>query len=169
VLGAIDQIGHVTGDLDAAVAMWTSHLGVGPWTVYRNVRLTGDYRGSPAEVTIDVALAYQGGIQIELIEPTSSAPSPYRDSAGALREGVHHIAWVVDNLAAAMDDFARRGLSPVFRAGNPASEVAYFEPAPGVVWELIEGKGMRAMIAAGLAAAEAWDGSNPVTEIDLRG
>jgi hypothetical protein len=169
VLGAIDQIGHVTGDLDAAVAMWTARLGVGPWTVFRNVKLTGDNRGLPADVTIDVALGYRGGVQIELIEPTSSAPSPYRDSAGALREGVHHLGWVVDDLEAAIGDFARRGLTPVFRARNAASEVAYFEPSPGVTWELIAGEGMRSMIDAGIAAAARWDGSDPVTEIDLAG
>ncbi|MXO74336.1 VOC family protein [Altererythrobacter aerius] len=166
-MGAIDQIGHVTADLDAAVAMWTSHLGVGPWTVYRNVRLTGDYRGLPADVTIDVALGYRGTVQIELIQPTSDAPSPYRDDDGTLREGVHHLAWVVEDFDTAVALLGAHGLAPVFKAGNSASQVAYFEPAPGVVWELIAGEGMRAMMDAGMAAAAGWDGRDPVTEIDL--
>jgi hypothetical protein len=32
---------------------------------------------------------------------------------------------------------------------------------------LIEGANMRGMIAAGIAATAAWDGSNPIAEIDL--
>ena len=165
--GPIDQLGYVTADLDRAVALWTDKLGVGPWTVFRNVRLTGSYRGAPAEVGIDVALSYRGAVQIELIEPTDDAPSPYRDEACDLRLGAHHVAWVVDDLEAEVARCAGQGLTPTFRAGNAASQVAYFEPEPGVIWELIEGAGMRAMIAAGAAAAAAWDGSDPVTEIDL--
>ena len=165
--GPIDQLGYVTADLDRAIALWTDKLGVGPWTVFRNVRLTGTYRGAPAEVGIDVALSYRGGVQIELIEPTDGAASSYRDEAGALRLGAHHVAWVIDDLDAEVARCAGLGLSPTFRAGNAASQVAYFEPEPGVIWELIEGAGMRTMIDAGVVAAAAWDGSNPVTEIDL--
>lgn len=165
--GPFDQLGYVTADIDRAVALWTAKLGVGPWTVFRNVRLTGTYRGAPAEVGIDVALAYRGTVQIELIEPADDAPSPYRDAAGALRLGAHHVAWVVADLEAEIVRCARQGLAPIFRAGNAASQVAYFEPEPGVILELIEGAGMRTMIDAGIATAAAWDGSNPVTEIDL--
>ena len=165
--GPIDQLGYVTADLDRAVALWRDKLGVGPWTVFRNVRLTGTYRGTRAEVGIDVALSYRGSLQIELIQPTDEAPSPYRDEGGALRLGSHHVAWLVDDLDAEVTRCAGQGLQPIFQAGNAASRVAYFEPEPGVIWELIEGTGMRAMIDAGIAAAADWDGSDPVTEIDL--
>lgn len=92
-LGPIDQIGYVTADLDRAVERWTRQLGVGPWTVFRNVVLDGEYRGAPTRVSIDVALSYQGAVQIEFIEPTSDAPSPYRGPDGAVLEGIHHVAW----------------------------------------------------------------------------
>ena len=167
MLRAIDQIGYVTPDLDAAVASWREALGVGPWTIFRNVRLEGVYRGVATTVGIDVALGYRGGVQIELIEPTDNAPSPYRSDDGRVLEGVHHVAWLVDDLDAEAARFARAGLAPLFRAGNAASEVAYFSPTPGVIWEAIAGTGMRAMIDAGIAAAAAWDGNDPVTEIDL--
>lgn len=165
--GPIDQIGHVTADLDRAVDLWAGQAGVGPWTVYRNVVLTGTYCGAAVEVGIDVALAFRGTVQIELIAPATEAPSPYRDDAGRLREGVHHVAWVVEDLEAELASCAARGLAPVFRAGNPATQVAYFEPAPGVIWELIAGAGMRGLFDAGIAAAAQWDGTNAVTEIDF--
>ena len=51
-LGPIDQIGYLTVDLDAAVARWTRQLGVGPWTLFRNVALNGEYREQPTRVTL---------------------------------------------------------------------------------------------------------------------
>lgn len=168
-LGPIDQIGYVTADLDRAVERWTRQLGVGPWTVFRNVVLDGEYRGAPTRVSIDVALSYQGAVQIELIEPTSDAPSPYRGPDGAVLEGIHHVAWVIDDLDCELARFADLGLTPAFTAQNPATRVAYLAPEgeAGVYYELIEGAGMRSMIDQGVAAAAHWDGTSPVTEIDL--
>ena len=168
-LGPIDQIGYLTVDLDAAVARWTRQLGVGPWTLFRNVALNGKYREQPTRVTIDVALSYQGAVQIELIQPTNEAPSPYRGSDGAVLQGIHHVAWVVDDIDRELARFAEVGLTPAFTASNPATRVAYLAPegGAGVYYELIEGTGMRAMIDEGAAGAARWDGSTPVIEIDL--
>ena len=167
--GAIDQIGYLVEDLDEAVARWTERTGIGPWTIFRNVRLDGTYRGEPTTVTMEVALGYQGDLQIELIATPGDTPSPYRDSNGQRLIGIHHIAWIVDNLDDAVADAKRRGLVPVFAARNPASNVAYLESPgeDGILYELIEGAQMRQMISAGIIATKTWDGSNPVTEIDL--
>ncbi|SFR91455.1 VOC family protein [Sphingomonas jatrophae] len=165
MFGPIDQIGHVVEDLDAAVAARLA-LGIGPWTVFRGTTLHGRHRGEETIVTIDVALGYQGSVQVELIQEMTGTPSPY---AGA--RGPHHLAWLVDDLDAAVAQASARGLVPVFEAGNAAVRVAYLEhPAdPGSYYELIEGEGMRAMVDAGIVAAATWDGSDPIHEIDMRG
>lgn len=67
-LGDIRQLGYVVADLDASIAAWSNQLGVGPWTVIRNVTLNCTYRGQPSEPLIDVALSYRGAMQIELIQ-----------------------------------------------------------------------------------------------------
>lgn len=169
--GPIDQIGHLVDDLDASIDRWIRLMGVGPWTVFRNVSLNGQYRGAAGIVTMDVGLAYQGDVQIELIKITNATPSPYRDDAGRPILGIHHVAWVVDDLDATVARAVADGLKPVFEASNPASRVAYLEAPgePGVLFEFIAGEGMRAMIDAGIAATRAWDGSNPVTVIDAAG
>ena len=41
MLGPIDQIGYVVADLDRSIARWRKRHDVGPWTVFRNVRLDG--------------------------------------------------------------------------------------------------------------------------------
>jgi len=167
--GTVDQIGYLVENLDASVQSWINGFGVGPWTVFRNVTLEGWYCGQPTSVTIDVALSYQGDIQIELIQATNAAPSPYRNDAGAAILGVHHIAWVVDDLDAAVARAEAGGMTVAFRAGNPATQVAYMmvPGQPGILFEFIHGEGMRAMIDAGIAAARVWDGRDPVQVIDF--
>lgn len=170
--GPISQIAWLTEDLDRAIDQWRLLAGVGPWTVYRNVTLDGLYRGATAAIRIDVGLAYQGETQIELIAPQGAGPSPYHDADGDVRVGMHHVAWLVDDVATAARDAAAAGLVPVFSAesGGGATRVAYLEAPnePAILIELIEATPMiREGFTAGIAAALYWDGSNPVTTIDL--
>lgn len=166
---AIDQLGFVTNDLAHAVQSWTDRFGVGPWTVYRNVKMQGEYKGQPTTVVINVALGYRGTEQIEFIEVASQTPSPYQNEDGTPLAGLHHVAWIVEDLDAAASELEAKGLVPVFKAHNPAVRVVYFADVkePGVLFELIQGETSRADHDAGIALARDWDGSNPVTEIDL--
>ncbi|WP_156839610.1 VOC family protein [Novosphingobium aquimarinum] len=166
---AIDQIGFLVDDLDAAIARWIRQFGVGPWTVFRNVVLDGHYRGAPTRVGMDVALGYQGDMQIELIAVTDEAASPYRAADGRRLRGLHHIAHIVDDLDLAVRDAQARGLVVVFTASNPSTRVAYLSTPdePETLFEFIQGEGMREMWEAGVAEARAWDGQEPVRTIDL--
>jgi methylmalonyl-CoA/ethylmalonyl-CoA epimerase len=168
LFGPIVQIGYVVGDLDAAVAARIAGLGLGPWTIFRGSELNGHYRGEATTVTMDVALGYQDGMQIELIQQRGVDGSPYVGANGP-KIGVHHIAWLVEDLDVALAAAKERGMLPVFTAGNAAVRVAYLSAAgePDVLYELIEGADMRGMIDAGIAATAAWDGSNPIIEIDM--
>ncbi|SNS61115.1 Catechol 2,3-dioxygenase [Sphingomonas laterariae] len=167
--GPIDQIGYLVDDLDASIARWIDLMGVGPWTVFRNVSLNGSYRGQAGTVTMDVGLAYQGDVQIELIKITNETPSPYRDAAGQPILGVHHVAWVVDDLEAVVARAKADGLKVAFEATNPGTRVVYMEAdgEPGVLFEFIESPATRDMINSGIVATRNWDGSNPVHVIDF--
>ncbi|WP_380872829.1 glyoxalase [Sphingomonas sp. DBB INV C78] len=167
--GPIDQIGYLVDDLDASIQRWIDMMGVGPWTVFRNVSLNGSYRGQAGVVGMDVGLAYQGDVQIELIKITNETPSPYRDAAGKPILGVHHVAWVVDDLDAAVERATADGLKVAFAASSPGTHVAYMEAdgEPGVLFEFIESPATRDMIGAGIIATKNWDGTNPVHVIDF--
>jgi methylmalonyl-CoA/ethylmalonyl-CoA epimerase len=167
--GPITQIGLVVDDLDASIRRWIDTMGVGPWTVFRNVTLNGHYRGQDTVVTMDVGLSYQGETQVELIQPTNGASSPYRDDAGRPLAGLHHLAWIVDDLDLVLARASADGLKLVFRAENPGTRVAYLQ-APGeegLLFEYIESPATRELIAAGIAATRNWDGANPIHEIDF--
>lgn len=166
---AVDQLGFVTDNLDHSVKLWTEAFGVGPWQIYRNVQLDGQYLGEATTVTIDVALGYRGTEQIEFIQVTSSTPSPYQDANGKALNGLHHLAWIVDDLASEAAALQKQGLKPVFTAANAAVDVIYLaDPqSPGVLYELISGAGSRQQHDDGQDAARLWDGTNLITEIDF--
>ncbi|CCA90293.1 glyoxalase/bleomycin resistance protein/dioxygenase superfamily protein (plasmid) [Novosphingobium sp. PP1Y] len=164
---AIDQVAWIVDDLDAAIVRRLHADGTGPWTVFRNVEMAGTYLGRETKVTMDVGLAYAGDLQLELIAPTNSAPSPYRGKDGKARIGLHHVAYVVEQLEEAVAEARAAGLDPVFEAANAAVRVAYLQhPAePGALTELIEGEGMRALMKQGIAEAANWGGTDPIREI----
>lgn len=167
--GPIDQIGIIVDDIDQALQSWMGNLGIGPWTLFRGAGVSGHCRGEPTDVTFDVAMGYQGQVQIELMQITNHAPSPYRGGDGKLLLGMHHIAWVVEDLDAAMATASDGGMKLVFRAGNPGTEVAYFEmdEQPGMMFEFIQSQITRELMDSGIAATRTWDGSDPITVIDF--
>ncbi|MDE2618588.1 MAG: VOC family protein [Sphingomonadales bacterium] len=167
--GPLYQIGHVVGDLDAAIAARLRTARLGPWLVFRNVVLEGTCRGTPTRVTIDVGLAWRGEVQIELIAVKSTTPSPYQRADGTPLAGLHHLAWLAEDLDATVAEAEARGLVEVFRAASPGTRVSYLEdPAePGLLYEFIESPATVAMTGPAIAEAAAWDGRDPVREIRL--
>ena len=76
------QSAWVVDDLDAAVDAWLK-VGIGPFFF---VEYTPDlfedstYRGTPSPISMKIALAQAGDMQIELIEPTGEQANIYRDT-----------------------------------------------------------------------------------------
>ncbi|MBS0378915.1 MAG: VOC family protein [Proteobacteria bacterium] len=170
--GPIRQVAWIVADLERSVAHWLRISGVGPWTCFRNVAMQGRLRGEAVTVRMHVALGYQDGMEIELIQDLGAGPSPYRDASGAPLIGMHHVGWFADDVPAEVARGVARGLRVCFEAANPVTRVAYLEdPAePGVLLEFIEMNAvMREGLNARLAAARAWRGADPVQVIDLGG
>lgn len=102
ILGPATQLGFVVRDIEAAMRHWIDVFGVGPFIfmergVSQPVGITY-HRGEPVQVELRVAFAYMGDVQIELIEQTNDASSPYTDFLKAGREGLQHLGfWVHDH------------------------------------------------------------------------
>ena len=170
--GPICQIAWVVDNLEASVANWLRISGVGPWTCFRNVAMRGRLRGEAVTVRMHVALGYQDGMEIELIEPVGPGASPYRATSGAPLIGMHHVAWFCEDVAADVVRAQARGMSACFEAANEVTRVAYVEDPrePKLLLEFIEMNAvMRAGFEARLAAARAWQGSDPIQVVDLGG
>src|SRR5436190_7267818 len=97
MLEAIDHIGFAVRDIDESIAFYSAMLGVTDW---ERIALPKRF--------MDVAAARVGDVLLELIAPTSDAASV----AKYLRErgpGMHHIAYRVDDIAAALAQLKARG------------------------------------------------------------
>jgi len=94
-LTAIDQVGLVYRDLDAAIALYEPLFG--PFEVFRYGEMEWEYHGALETSEIHLALANSGDIEIELIQWVSGK-TPHKDFLDQGREGLHHLRYPVDNM-----------------------------------------------------------------------
>lgn len=170
--GPIVQIGYLTADIEAAMAAWVERSGVGPFTWYQHVRLDAVHQGEPTSIELEVAIAYRGDVQVELIQQTNGAASPYRDFFDRDQMGMHHLAYGTRDMTASLDAARADGLEVVCTIDSAMGRYAYFrDPAmPEVLFELLGADdGIEAMWARDRAEARTWDGTDPVRPIDLSG
>ena len=155
--GDIRQLGYVVQDLGRAVETWTTQLGVGPWTIIRNITLKSVYRGE---------------MQIELIEQRNEAPSPYRPYIERGHYGLHHTAFLSEQIDADVTRAEVAGLRVVCDIRMPmGGRYVYLQSAglgSQLYVEFLEATPMlRQMFAQGIAAAATWDGSGEPAVIDF--
>ena len=68
--------------------------------------------------------------------------------------GLHHLAWITDDLDAIVTQAERDGLQVVFQAESPGTRVVYLEAKGenGILFEFIESPQTRQLIIDGIAA-----------------
>jgi methylmalonyl-CoA/ethylmalonyl-CoA epimerase len=139
-LPPIDQVGWVVADMDRALGKFEALFG--PFRV-GEAKLEGAlYRGRPADVTLKLATARSGGIEIELIQ-VIEGESPHREFVERHGDGPHHVRFRVTGIDEKIAVFAESGYETIwYKRINPDIAFAYVE-APleqgGGVVELYEG------------------------------
>jgi catechol 2,3-dioxygenase-like lactoylglutathione lyase family enzyme len=166
--GSIRQIGYVVTDLDRALAGWVE-LGVGPWFVIRSMPQQVLYRGEPCEITLSLALANSGDMQVEVIQQEDDNPSIFTEFLAAGREGFHQFAYWTEDFDATMQAIEDAGWPVVWLGGEDVgTRFAYVEPpnSPATIIEIMEltetTKGMATFVRD---AAGSWDGSDPIRNL----
>ncbi|WP_404403668.1 methylmalonyl-CoA epimerase [Jeotgalibacillus malaysiensis] len=91
---------------------------------------------------VKVAFLDAGNIKIELLEPLN-AESPIAKFIEKKGEGIHHVAFGVENIDKRMDEFKTKGLvftSETSKSGAGGAQVAFLHPkqAHGVLYELCD-------------------------------
>jgi catechol 2,3-dioxygenase-like lactoylglutathione lyase family enzyme len=125
------QVAYVVPDLERAEQRFRATMGVPHFERLAGVTL-GDgcrHRGRPADATLHLALGFLGDVQVELIEPVRGA-SIYSEFLDAGRSGLHHVAYLVPDVAAATATLEAAGLPCVadgVLAGDMRVEFAYFD------------------------------------------
>jgi len=166
--GPIRQIGYIVSDLDAALSPWVE-LGVGPFFVMRGIPIRASYRGAPCEVTISMALANSGEMQIELIQQDDDTPSVYTEFLQGDGPGYHQLAYWTEDFDGTMSAVRAAGWEVVWLGDEDVgTRFAYVELPNGPthvsqVIEIMEDN----EITSGMGkfvrdAAVDWDGQDPI-------
>jgi methylmalonyl-CoA/ethylmalonyl-CoA epimerase len=127
---ALHHVAHVVADLDAATARYMA-LGFG----------AGERFVVP-EQAVEVATFAAGPGWIEVIRPTDP-DGPIARFLARRGEGMHHVAYRVDDLSATLDGLAAAGvrlIDRVPRTGVHGWRIAFIHPeaCAGVLTELVE-------------------------------
>lgn len=126
----LDHIGVAVNDLDAAVARYTQLMGFPPDRIEE----------VPTE-KVRVAFFAVGESHVELLAATAS-DSPIAHFIAKRGEGVHHLAFRVNNLVATIAHYEKMGFTMVgnIRPGAHGTQVAFLHPKTtlGTLIELVE-------------------------------
>lgn len=173
LFGPAFQTGYLVEALAPALDHWTRRCGIGPFFILPPRRFDAlSVHGCPADdhaIIADVALAYSGDLQIELIVP-GPAPSTYRDHIGRRGYGLHHLGVACDDYDRQRAAALARGFVATTEGRSPLARFAYMEPrGPGEAGSIIELIEMNPAIADIFAhikdAARNWDGRDPVRRL----
>ncbi|MCB1616566.1 MAG: VOC family protein [Pseudomonadales bacterium] len=172
MFGPIRQVAYLTNDIEASMHAWVKQSGVGPFTWYRNFSMPAVHKGQETTVSLEVGIAYRGNMQIELIQQTNDAPSPYRSFFEKGQMGLHHLAYVTDDIERDMQRAKQAGFDIITTISAPVGRYAYFQdPAmPENYFEFLEvTPDLNKYWEHCIEEAGRWDGSNPVRLMDMSG
>jgi methylmalonyl-CoA epimerase len=131
MLKGIDHIGIAVRSLEQAVATYGSHLGL----VCEGVEEIESQKVITASFRI-------GGVVIELLQP-SGEEGPVARFLVKRGEGIHHIAYLVEDIEACLKELSMKGVPLIdheARIGAGGSRIAFLHPRGmhGVLVELVE-------------------------------
>ena len=171
-LGEPHHSAYVVDDIETTVNRLVDQLGAGPFFLMENVPLENVLsRGEPAEFVHNSAFGYCGDGAIELIETVSLAPERVEKGFSAPRPRIQHVAYVVPStevvdLRSALD---ARGL-PQYLSTWLGDVETTLHDASAVLGHDIEihahNDGLHGFFAMVKAAAEGWDGSEPLRPVE---
>ena len=129
------HVGIVVKDIEKTIENFEAS-GIGPFGMtgsdgkWINIPFKGELHGKPAEWTVKISNARAGNIEIELLEPSGgeSVLQEFLDEHG---EGVHHIAYLSDNVKGDVENAIARGEELLTCANLDAQGFAYLKTKEG--------------------------------------
>ena len=130
------HVGVIVKDMDKTIAYLES-IGIGPFGLmddrkWVDIPFKGELHGKPAEWKVKISSAKVGHTEIELLQPSGgeSALQEFLDEQG---EGVHHIAYLSDDVRGEMDKMLAQGAELLTCANLDTRGFAYFKTDEGGV------------------------------------
>jgi len=164
------QLCWVVPDLEAAIANWVHSTGAGPFFVFEDVHFDdGRYRGAPADVAPHrAAIGQQGPMQIELIQPLGDHVGIWRDVVPTGGFGLHHTGLYCGDYDVERAAYVAAGHEVVFEGLMMGARTCYIDTLAtlGFMTELITANPVAEMVFGQFrAAAEGWDGRDPIRRL----
>jgi methylmalonyl-CoA epimerase len=134
LFGALDHVGVAVSDLEAAINLYEQRFGM---------ELV--HRETVEEQGVEAVLLDVGDSHVELLRPTGPE-TPVGRFLSARGEGLHHVAYRVGDIDAALDGLRDAGIRLIDqrpRTGIRSSRVAFLHPKStgGVLTEIVEPAG----------------------------
>jgi len=159
------QLGHVVDDIFAAAATWAKTFGIGPFHVLPPVDQRATYGDEIRSVTIQVAVAQAGPLQIELIQQHCDTPSIFQDWSRGGTSAFHQIATVTADYDGKLAHLKTLGYSLAAESVGGKFRVAYVDTARefGFYTEVVESTpSFLEHLRAVSDTCAVWNGSDPV-------
>jgi len=146
-LSKVSQIGIVVPDIGKAVSHYSKILNIKPWFRSKTASNDVDFKGESFRLELDIALAFSGGLEIELIQMLTDRECIYSDIMKKQGGGLHHIGTMVDSFDKKLGQMKAAGIG-VIRSGviktigGAVTKYAYMDTVStcGIISEIIESK-----------------------------
>lgn len=137
------QVGIIVEDIESAANAWAALLGLEEVPAVSiasgHASKPTEYRGNATDATAKLAFFRLDNITIELIEPDGN-PSTWQEFLDTNGPGIHHIAFNVKDMDAAVKNFDKHGIPEVQHGGWGTGEYAYLDGSKdlALIIELLE-------------------------------
>lgn len=121
----VHHVGVVVKDMDEAVEHYES-IGMGQFEPLKLSPAEGFLRGKPLVTTPIISMGMVGGLVIELLQPTDE-PSLVKEFFESKGEGIHHIAFLADDLDKETDSLVKKGYEVIFSQKFGEGGCAFFD------------------------------------------
>jgi methylmalonyl-CoA/ethylmalonyl-CoA epimerase len=137
------QVGIIVDDIESAAVAWAAFLGLEEVPAISvasgHASKPTAYRGNATDATAKLAFFQLDNITIELIEPDGK-PSTWQEFLDANGPGIHHIAFNVEDMDVAVNNFTQHAIPEVQHGGWGTGEYAYMDGSKdlALIIELLE-------------------------------
>ncbi len=146
-LSNTNQIGILVEDIPKAVAYYSKILNIRPWFHSKTAKNEVYYQGKLIRLDLDIVLAFQGGMEIELIQVKSGDECVYSDLMRKNGGGIHHLGFFVSDYNAKLAKMKEAGINilqsgTIITNGSAVTRFAYLDTIEqcGIITEIIETK-----------------------------
>ena len=160
---------YAVNDVRVGAHEWVERFGAGPFFVRTHIPLDDViYRGKPATFDHSSAYGQWGEVMVELVHDHGMGPSVVRERYPPGEEGLHHVAFFVDDLDEATKQLQDLGFAVAMTARALATRFHFVDAVQelGHMIELYQrSTRLNAFYDMIRSASLGWDGSNPIRDV----